>query len=128
MIKDAVSTKAVNTALAVSSGGIASSQHFGVSEQEVILYVFGFIVSVIAFAHNEYHINRSESMMQMLSKALRYIVVGVFAYPAAYAYAGHTVWDYCAFKGLAGVIATLSIVVLMDAWVSGKANSLRGKK
>jgi len=128
MVKDAISTKVVNTALAASSGGIVSSHHFNVSEQEVILYVFGFIVSVIAFAHNESHVHKSESIPQMISKALRYIVVGIFAYPAAYAYVGDNVWDYCAFKGLAGVIATLSIVVLMDAWISGKANSLRNRK
>jgi hypothetical protein len=128
MIKDAVSAKIVNTTLAVSSGGIASAQHFGVTEEEVILYVFGFIVSIIAFSHNEYHESKSESMMQMLSKALRYIVIGVFAYPAAYAYSGHAIWDYCAFKGFVGVVATLSAVMLMDAWLKGKVSSLRGGK
>lgn len=127
MVKDAVSTKLASATMAISSGGIASSQHFNVSEQEIILYVFGFIVSVIAFAHNEYHVNKSDTAMQMISKASRYIIVGVFSYPAAYAYAGY-MWNYCAFKGLAGVVATLSIVVLMDAWVSGKAEKYRGLK
>lgn len=124
---DTITAKLANAALAASSGGVIAAPYFDISSGEMILYVLGFVCSMIAFSHNEHHVNKSDTKWKMATKAFRYIAVGVFAYPSAYVYAG-TVWKYSAFQGLSGVIATLSIVMLMDAWVSGKADKLRGEK
>lgn len=128
MIQETTSTKLINTGLAASSGGAMSAPVFSVGSGEALLYVLGLIISLIAFSHNEYHKNRSETKMQMITKASRYIAVGVFTYPSAYAYAGNSVWNYSAFQGLVGVIATLIIVALMDAWIIGKEKELKGDK
>lgn len=127
-MEETISAKLANAALAASTGGAISAPYFGSSSGETILYVLGIVISMIAFSHNECHINKSETKWGMATKASRYVAVGVFTYPSAYVYAGNSIWNYSAFQGLAGVIATLSIVVIMDAWVSGRADKLRGGK
>lgn len=126
-ITETISAKLANAALAASSGGVIAAPYFDISSGEMVLYVLGFVCSMIAFTHNEHHIHKSETGWQMFTKASRYIAVGIFAYPSAFVYAG-TVWKYSAFQGLSGVIATLSVVLLMDAWVGGRADKLRGGK
>lgn len=123
-----VGSKLTNITMAASGGGVIAAPKLGASESEVFLYILGFVISVIAFAHNEYHVNKSDTLKQALAKAARYIAVGIFTYPSAYAYAGYKIWDYGAFKGLSGVIATLLIVALMDAWLAGKEKKLKDMK
>lgn len=127
-MNETISAKLANAALAASTGGAISAPYFEISSGEMILYVLGIVFSMIAFSYNECHVNKSETKWGMASKASRYVAVGVFTYPSAYVYAGNTIWKYSAFQGLAGVIATLTIVMLMDAWVSGNVNKLKGGK
>jgi len=117
-------SKIANGLLAVSSGGVVAPV-FGIAQEEIILYVLGFVVSIIAFAHAETHKNKSETLLKMIINAFRYIAVGVFTYPTAYVYAGQKVWAYSAFQGLAGVVATLVAVALLDAWIVGKSEKLK---
>lgn len=128
MSVDAISTKITNAALAASSGGAIAAPYFGSSREEMLFYVFGVIVSIIAFSHNECHVSRSATFWAKVTKASRYVIVGAFTYPSAYAYAGEAMWKYSAFQGLAGVVATLLIVTLMDAWVQGKSDRFRSGK
>lgn len=128
MTTDVVSANIAKVTLAVSSGATIAAPQFGSDMEEVILYVFGIVVSIIALSYNECHVSKSDSIWKLITKASRYVVVGMFAYPSAYAYAGTVVWNYSAFKGLAGVIVTLSIVMLMDAWIQGKSDKLKGGK
>lgn len=128
MTTDLVSTNLAKVTLAVSSGATVAAPNMGSTKEELIFYVFGIVVSLIALSYNECHVSKSKSKWQLATKASRYVVVGMFAYPSAYAYAGQAIWDYSAFKGLSGVIVTLSIVVLMDAWIHGKTDRLREGK
>lgn len=128
MDKYTLSKMVTNTGMAAGSGGMIAAPTFNISSGEVILYVFGFMIAVIAFAHNEYHVNKSDTVWKAITKGARYVAVGIFAYPSAYAYAGHAIWDYSAFKGLAGVVVTLVAVALLDAWLIGKENKLKDGK
>ncbi|MDM5272069.1 hypothetical protein PGH07_07745 [Sulfurovum sp. zt1-1] len=122
-----LNAKVANGAMAASGSGMVVSPLFGAGTGEIVLYALGFLFSVIAFAYNEYHVNKSENKKQALSKAARYIGVGMFTYPSAYVYAGNNIWNYSAFQGLSGVVATLTIVALMDAWLIGRAKRLEEK-
>lgn len=126
--EDIVSTKLANAALSASTGGAIASPYFGTGSLEMTLYILGIIISIIAVSYNECHVSKSETIPKLITKTLRYVALGVFTYPTAYVYAGEKIWDYSAFKGLSGVVATLSIVMLLDAWVSGKSDRLRGDK
>lgn len=125
---DTLSAKLANATLGASSGGAIAAPHFGTSSLEMTLYTLGVIISIIAVSYNECHVSKSETIPKLITKTLRYVAVGAFTYPTAYVYAGEQIWNYSAFKGLAGVIATLSIVMLLDAWLSGKSDKLRGDK
>lgn len=113
MTTKATMIKATTTA----SSGLAVAEVF--TTELTALMALGIFVSLFSLAYNEAHINKSDTLLKLITKGSKYILFGIFAYPSAFQLTGWASDRFLEFssipvQALVGVLATWFAVFLTD--------------
>lgn len=118
MIKEIIDTNLTVKAMTLTgSSGMMSLWFFDITEKTLGLGVLGFIISVFSFLHDYSHSDKNKSYMEIFTEMGKYIIFGVFAFPASYDFLSRYIQEPTILV-MGGVFTSFFIVTFLDVAVS----------
>lgn len=105
--------------LLASSGSAMTYGVITLSYLDLILGFAGFMLSVFSFHYEYHHAKEKKTRGQVVSEAIRHLIFGTFAFPAAYSFMFLKFELSFAINVFVAVVASYSVMKLVSVGVDG---------